>query len=390
MKILCITGTRADYGIYKPVLFELEKDPDFHLQLVVTGMHLCPEYGHTLHEIKKDSFPIIATPSILFKGDSTLAMSQSVGMGILYFADIFQQHNPSIILLLGDRGEMLAAAIAAHYQNIGIIHLHGGEISGSADDGIRHCISKLAHLHFVSTYEAKNNLLKMGEEEWRIHPIGSLRKHDIKRIKQLPREKREQLLKKYHLKKEEKKILFVFHPDTKETVPIENQINEVLTGLKKATKNSKIIIIGSNSDAGGDLFQKKLIAFANQSPHHVSYYSSIPSDEYLFLLSQVNILVGNSSSGIIEAPFFQLPFIHIGNRQKLRTHAENVLFIDYHASQIEETIHNLLSQYTDKTINNPYDLYESPAKEMLSRLKESIKHPHFLHKKTILPMGEKS
>lgn len=389
MNILCFTGTRADYGIYRPILFELKQDPHFNLQLVVTGMHLCSEYGHTIDEIKEDPFPIIATPSILFKGDSTLAMSQSIGMAILYFSDILQKLNPSFILLLGDRGEMLAAAIAAHYQNIGILHLHGGEISGSADDGIRHCISKLAHLHFVSTYEAKNNLLKMGEEEWRIHPIGSLRKHDFEGIKRLPPEKKEQLIKKYHLHANEKKVILAIHPDTKETLSFADQINPVLHGIMKSITRSKIIIIGPNSDAGGELFQKKLMELANQFPTSVHYYSSIPSDEYLFLLSQANVLVGNSSSGIIEAPFFQLPFIHIGNRQKSRTHGDNVQFVDYHAKQIELSIDKILFEPTKKEIDNPYDLCESPAQEMLNKLKESIKNPHLLHKKTLLNMGEK-
>ncbi|HBI05214.1 MAG TPA: UDP-N-acetylglucosamine 2-epimerase (hydrolyzing) [Paenibacillaceae bacterium] len=380
MDLLCITGTRADYGIYRPLLFELEKSPLFKLKLVVTGMHLLSEYGRTIEDIKQDPFFIEATPSILMKGDSTFAMSQSIGLAIMYFSDILQSSRPHSILILGDRGEMLAAAIAAHYQNIGIIHLCGGELSGSADDAVRHAISKLAHIHFVTSLAAKDNLLSQGEEQWRIHPVGTLRKHDIERIKNLDTAIQKKLAEKYHLQSHRKKILFVFHPDSKENYSFAQQIDWVLAALMNYIQH-QIIIIGTNSDAGGDLFREKLLKFSNQHPLTVHYYSSIHSDDYLFLLSQVDLLIGNSSSGIVESPFFQLPVINIGNRQKNRVQGDNVLSIDFNQEEVEKVLFQELTSSRKSFSKNPYDVNKSPAHEIKRIMGHSLLHPEFLVKK---------
>lgn len=380
MDILCITGTRADYGIYRPLLFELENSPQFNLKLVVTGMHLLAEYGKTIEDIKKDPFSIEATPSILIKGDSTYAMSQSIGLAIMYFSDILQSSHPHSILILGDRGEMLAAAIAAHYQNIGIVHLCGGELSGSADDAVRHAISKLAHIHFVTSLAAKDNLLSQGEEPWRIHPVGTLRKHDIESIKNLNFSEQKKWAEKYGLHSSRKKILLVFHPDSKEKHSFSQQIDTVLNALKNYVQH-QIIIIGPNSDAGGDLFREKLLAFTYQNPLTVHYYSSIPSDHYLFLLSQVDVLIGNSSSGIVEAPFFQLPVINIGNRQKNRVQGDNVLNIEFNQEEVKNALFKALTTPEKPFNKNPYDVSQSPAQEIMKIMSHSLSHPEFLEKK---------
>ncbi len=371
MKILCVTGTRADYGIYRPLLCQLASDPYFDLKLVVTGMHLAKEFGRTLDEIGRDRLEVIATPSILFRGDSTYAMSQSVGVAILYFADIFHFHQPDCLLLLGDRGEMLAAAIAAHYQNIAIAHLHGGERSGSADDLIRHCVTRLAHIHFVSCMEAKDLLKRMGEEEWRIVPVGSLRKTDILSTLQMPREQKRALRKKYRLDARRKRLLLVMHPDSKDSVPFEKQIGEPLAALKSFA-DCEIIAIGSNSDAGGDLFRARIEQFVSER-HHARYFASVPHDDYLFLLSEADVLVGNSSSGIIEAPFFQLPFIHVGNRQKNRARGDNVIDVPFDAEAIRKAVQTVLNEGgrgNKKPLSNPYDLVASPEREIATRLKQ--------------------
>ncbi|EGK12911.1 UDP-N-acetylglucosamine 2-epimerase [Kroppenstedtia eburnea] len=370
MKLIVISGTRADYGIYRPLLFELHRDPVIHLQLVVTGMHLLKEYGQTIDDVEQDPFEVIAQPSILVKGDSTYAMSQSVGIATLYFSDILHFHQPDAILLLGDRGEMLAAAIAAHYQNIAIVHLHGGEKSGSADDAVRHAISKLAHLHFVSTFQAKKALQHLGEEEWRIFPVGSLRKHDIEQIKLLDDMKKAQLMKKYRLSSKQKNVLVMMHPDTKEQKPYSQQIEVVLKALERYSEIN-LIFIGPNSDAGGDIFREYMQSYCKQSKW-CSYHASIPSDEYLFLLSQVDLLIGNSSSGIIEAPFFHLPFINVGNRQQDRTHGDNVYHVPYRANKIKAKIQEVLQSPTKIIKHNPYDIVKAPAHEIVKQLKISL------------------
>ncbi len=381
IKILCITGTRADYGIYKPLLYELLQDPLFNLQLVVTGMHVLQQYGNTIQEIRQDGFTIVASPSILFKGDSTYAMSQSLGMALLYFSDIYHHHPPDFVLLLGDRGEMLAAAIAAHYQNIIIIHLHGGEISGSADDSIRHTISKLANLHFVATSQSKQNLLKLGEEEWRITPIGSLRKTDILNAINLPSPDKQDLIAKYNMNTDKKKILLVMHPDSKEFISFKNQIGVVLDAFKEI-RDIHLSVIGPNSDAGGDVFRAAILSFLQMNSNTTSsYYPSIPSDEFLFLLSQIDLLIGNSSSGMIESPFFRVPVLNIGSRQLNRERGDNVIDVAYCKEDIVKGIHALLQTKQHLYRYNPYDLGIIPEKEMVNQLKLLLRKPELLNKK---------
>ena len=365
-RIICFTGTRADYGIYRPLLLEIEKEPMFELQLVVTGMHLLKEYGKTIDEIRKDPFKIIDTPSILLKGDSIYTMAQSIGVAIIYFANIIHFHKPDGILILGDRGEMLSAAITAHYQNINIFHLHGGEKSGSADDAIRQAISKLSNFHFVSTKLSKTNLIRMGVEDSKILVTGSLRKHDVIYLKSIQHQLKENLKRKLILTKNKKKMLFVMHPDSKEAVSFQEQIDIVLLVLNQIN-NVEIIILGSNSDAGGDIFRKSIKEFEIDKSH-VYYFESLPANEYLFLLSEVDLLIGNSSSGIIEAPFFNLPFINIGNRQLNREQGGNVINVPYDHKIIKEKIQLLLGKHKENIIN-PYDVMESPAKEIVRYLK---------------------
>ncbi|RKL69112.1 UDP-N-acetylglucosamine 2-epimerase (hydrolyzing) [Salipaludibacillus neizhouensis] len=361
-KILCFTGTRADYGIYRPFLFEIEKCSFLDVQLVVTGMHLLEEYGKTINELREDPFYILSTPSILLKGDSRGAMSKSIGLATIYFADIIDQAEPDAILILGDRGEMLSAAISAHYLNVLIFHLHGGEKSGSADDAVRHAISKLSNFHFVSSFESKIRLISMQEKPSNIFVIGSLRKHDIQKIKNMNDTQKQFLSKKLKLSGSKKKILFIMHPDSKESTPISSQINTTLAALREFTE-TQLILLGTNSDAGGEVFSKYINEFVAQNKN-ATYFHSLPADEYLFLLSQVNVLVGNSSSGIIEAPFFNLPFINIGNRQKNREHGDNVLHVDYNSSNIKKKIQKALSQINSHK-KNPYNVVNSPAEEMI-------------------------
>lgn len=379
MKIMCVTGTRADYGIYRPLLQAIHRDPDLHLQLVVTGMHLLSQYGDTIEEVNREGFNIVATPQILFKGDSTYAMSQSLGMAVLYFADIFHFHQLDVVLLLGDRGEMLAAAIAAHYQNKVIVHLHGGEVSGSADDAIRHCISKLAHLHFVATLHAKQLLQSMGEQAWRITPIGSLRKSEIEQVMRLGRLEKQQLARKFGLSTDRKAMLFVMHPDSKDALPVDEQIQVAIDALTEF-KNIRILVIGSNSDAGGDHFQQALRAFAQLNPL-VTYYSSLSSMEYLYLLSAVDVMVGNSSSGIIESAFFGLPTVNIGFRQRDREHGDNVRHVPYDKDQISQAIREAMNKKRLGAGTNPYDLTKKPEAEMIRALKTLVQHPDLLLKK---------
>ncbi|PEY36390.1 UDP-N-acetylglucosamine 2-epimerase (hydrolyzing) [Bacillus cereus] len=363
MHIICVSGTRADYGIYRPLLLELNDHPNFHLSIIGTGMHLLNEYGKTIHEIQKDTLNVIATPNILLKGDTTNAMSQAIGLGILYFSDIFQTHQPDYVLLLGDRGEMLAAAIAAHYQNINIIHLHGGEKSGSADDAVRHVISQLSHIHFVSSYQSKERLLKLVEKKENIYVVGSLRKSEIKKMNQLTEMQITETISKFSINQNKKLIVTLFHPDSKSNKSINDQINCLLDALA-VFNDEQVLIIGANSDAGGNTFNHKLLDFSSKN-EFVTFEYSLPQDEFLLILKKADVLVGNSSSGIIESPFFGVPVVNIGTRQEGREKAKNVIDVPFNQEQIITAIKQSLKNKNYQIKNNPYDTFENPEKKII-------------------------
>ncbi|WP_110112109.1 UDP-N-acetylglucosamine 2-epimerase [Bacillus sp. CGMCC 1.16541] len=377
-KVLCVTGTRADYGIYRPLLLEMEKSSDFNLSLIVTGMHVVKEYGETIEYIKSDSLHIVATPPILTKGDDHLSMAQSLGLGVLYFSTVLAAEQPDFLLVLGDRGEMLAAASAAHYLNIPIVHFHGGEVSGSADDAIRHAITKLAHLHFVSSVKSKQTLLKLGEEEWRIHKIGSLRKTEIEQVKQMSTLQKQALREKYSLPSNEVFLLVAFHPDSRDDVPLQKQVHTLLEALEEMTE--PILFIGANSDAGGMYFNEKMEQFCVKYPSRAFFYPSVPQEEYLFLLQEADALIGNSSSGLIEAPFFHLPYVLIGNRQKGRERGSNVIETSYNKQQIVAAIQKRSERKKQENIN-PYDVLNCPEKQVLAVLQQSFNHWTLINKK---------
>ncbi|CAH0259995.1 UDP-N-acetylglucosamine 2-epimerase [Peribacillus simplex] len=380
-EILCITGTRADYGIYRPLLLKLEKDPAFNLSLIVTGMHLLQEYGETIQEVQKDKLKISATPSILVKGDNKSSMAQSLGLGLFHFSEIIKLKNPDFLLVLGDRGEMLAAAISAHYLNIPIVHFHGGEVSGSADDSIRHAITKLAHLHFVSTEKSYRTLLHFGEEDWRIHVIGSLRKKEIIQVKNQSFSEIELLRKKYSIQTNKNLLIVAFHPDSRDAIPVEKQVETLLFSLKPLC-HEQFIFIGANSDAGGDFINQKIKEFCHLNRAATSFYYSIPQEDYLFLLSQANVLVGNSSSGLIEAPFFNLPYVLIGNRQKGRERGSNVVETPYNEGEITAAIKTVL--LTEKSpSSNPFDIVKCPEDQVIKVLKETTPDKWILINKNI-------
>ncbi|WP_245579689.1 UDP-N-acetylglucosamine 2-epimerase [Alteribacter aurantiacus] len=364
--ILCVTGTRADYGIYRPLLYALDKDPYFSLKLVATGMHLLPEYGMTVEAIRKDGFSLVATPSILFRDDTTVGMSQTVGVGTLYFAELFQREKPDAVLLLGDRGEMLAAAIASHYQNIPSVHLHGGEQSGSADDNVRHAISKLSMYHFTATEKSKERLIDMGEIGDHVAVSGSLRKHDMEALRL---EKASPLLEQVKGWKKRRLLVLAVHPDSKGKLDFDEQVQRVIEGVVPF-QDWSIVCIGPNSDAGGQVFRRHLSGFVKRYKH-VHYKETLSSNEYLYLLSQADVLVGNTSSGIIEAPFFSLPFVNVGERQRNRECGQNVIHVDYDGDAIAKAIKEAASlKLTTK--DNPYDVVSSPALFIVEQMKQWI------------------
>lgn len=330
-KIIAITGTRADYGIYRPVFKKIIEKPNLTLSLIVVGMHLSEEFGYTLKEIKKDKFRIERKIAVLPLEDTRVAMAKCFGEYVLEMANVFEKAKPDILLLLGDRCEMLAGAVAATYIGIPIAHIHGGEISGNVDEPVRHAITKLAHIHFPATNESAMRLIRMGEEPWRIYVVGAPSLDTILNEKLFSRE---DLAKKYRLNLSQPIILLVQHPVVNEAEEAANQIRETLEAIKELEYQT--ILIYPNSDAGG----RRMIEIIKEYEKYpfIKSFKSLSHKEYLSFMKMATVMVGNSSSGIIEAPSFGLPVVNIGSRQEGRQRNDNIIDVNYDRKEIKEAI----------------------------------------------------
>lgn len=317
--VIVTTGTRADYGILRPILDEIKNSHKLDLKLIVTGSHFLKEYGMTVNQIKKDGYEITAKIINIPKTDSKFESTKILGQTIIEFSKIFKKLKPDINVILGDRDEMLASAIAAYHMNIPNAHIHGGDKSGGLDEYTRHAITKLSNIHFAATKKSANRILKMGEKPQVIFHTGSPSIDEIIKDKIT---KIHELKKKYDAKIVDNEILLVQHPVTTETEETENQINETLKAIIKLQKNT--IIIGGNIDPGNQIIHKKIKQFINKYDF-IHFYPTLPRNDYLGFLKNCKVLVGNSSSGIIEASFFGIPVINIGIRQNKREHGKHVI-----------------------------------------------------------------
>ncbi len=349
-KIAVITGTRADYGIYKSVLHSIKAISELDLSLLVIGMHLSSEFGYTLKEIEKDNYKIYAKINVLHSKDSREDMAKNIGVLIAELSEQLALLNPDILLILGDRGEMLAGAISATYLGIPIAHIHGGDISGNVDDPVRHAITKLAHIHLPATPESAQRILKMGEEPWRIHVVGAPGLDLIRAAVANPHE----IIKKYKIDLSKSLILVAQHPVVSEIEFAGSQIIETLDAIKELALPT--IWIYPNADAGGRKMIDAIKKYQNYS--FIQTFQSIPHEDYFGLMNLASVLVGNSSSGIIEAPSFNLPVINIGTRQLGRQREKNVIDVDYNKSEIIEAIKGVLKNTVNKKVSHfPNSLY---------------------------------
>ncbi|KZM55116.1 UDP-N-acetylglucosamine 2-epimerase [Aeribacillus pallidus] len=375
-KIVVVTGTRADYGIYVPLLKKIEKDPVLELGLIVTGMHLSPIYGYTINEIKADKYKIIGTIDILLQGSTSANMARSIGLGIIGMTQVLETNQPDLLFVLGDRGEMLAAAIAASHLNIPVAHLHGGEVSGSIDESVRHAISKLSHIHFPATAKSAERLKKMGEDEWRIHQVGALRLDTILKAS-LP--SFEEVRDKYGLGFIEKNnyFLLVYHPVTTEVHSLKDQIKNVLDALIKHQK--PIICILPNSDYGTE----EITAVYNEyKQSNIKFIKNFNHLDYLTVLKHSLALIGNSSSGIIEAASFHVPVLNIGNRQKGRERSGNVVDVTTALEDIEKGLNQVLSESFRQSVSKVSNVYGDgkASDRIVKRIKDLIIDDTILNK----------
>lgn len=353
-KIAVVTGTRAEYGILKPLLEKIKESKDLELKLFVTGLHLLPEFGLTLAEIENDGFKIEAKIKMYGKVLKPTYHGRALAEGIKGFSLEFYRTKPDLLVVLGDRFEVLAATLAAISLQLPVAHIHGGDKtdSGHIDESIRHAISRFAHIHFTATKEHAQRLIKMGEESWRIYNVGALGLDSIKTQKLISKSS---LSKKLGLNFKKKVVVCIFHPVSLEKEKTGEQMHEIMVAIKDLRIQTAIIY--PNNDTGSQAIIKE-IENSRELPNIKSFYN-LNHLEYISLLKYASVLIGNSSSGIIEAPSLRLPVVNIGSRNVGRDHSNNVIFVHTKKNNIIKAIKKTLEdkRFKDKVKNciNPYD-----------------------------------
>ena len=352
-KICVVTGTRAEYGLLYWLLKEIEADKELQLQVIVTGMHLSPEFGLTYKEIEKE-FKINKKIEMLLSSDTSVGISKSMGLAQISFAESYDELKPDILVVLGDRYEIFSATSAAMIARIPIAHIHGGEkTEGAFDESIRHSITKMSHLHFTATNEYKNRVIQLGEHPSRVFNVGGMGIENIKRLKLLSKDEFEKLIE---FKLNIKNILVTFHPVTLENSTAKEQFQQLLDAIDEL-EDTNIIFTKANSDTDGRVINQMIDEYVTKNSNKSIVFTSLGQLRYLSALQYVDAVVGNSSSGLAEAPSFKIGTINIGDRQKGRIKASSVIDCEANKNSIVKAFAKLYSkefQETLKTTINPY------------------------------------
>lgn len=347
-----VTGARSDYGIYAPLLRAILADPDLHLRLYVTGMHLSPEFGLTVRMIEADGFRIDERVEMLLSSDTPEGISKSMGLGVMGFAQVFARSRPDILVVLGDRFEMHAAAVAALPFKVPVAHIHGGEVTqGAIDDALRHSITKLSHLHFVALQTYAQRVMQLGEEPWRITVCGALSLDNLNSMQLLTPS---DLESQYGVCLDPPPLLVTFHPVTLEYEQTEWQITELLAALEET--GLPVVFTLPNADTGNCIIRQKINEYS-RSCSDVWMLESLGTQGYFSLMKVAAAMVGNSSSGIIEAPSLGLPVVNIGTRQAGRVRAANVVDAGHSRAEVSEGVRKALSpgfRASLRNLHNPY------------------------------------
>ena len=354
MKICVATGTRAEYGLLKPLIDQINVEPDWQLQLLVTGAHLSPEFGLTYLQIEKDGLKIDAKVEMLLSSDTAEGIVKSMGLGMIGYADAFKNLQPDLLILLGDRYEMLAIASAALIFKIPIAHLHGGEITeGAYDDAIRHTVTKMSHLHFTSTEAYRDRVIQLGEKPGHVFNVGAIGLDNIANLKLLTKLELEKDLGVEFLKYN---YQVTFHPATLANVSAAKQFQELLDAIDQQ-QESFFIFTKANADTDGRVINHMIDQYVAQHPKKAVAFTSLGTLKFLSVLKVCNAIVGNSSSGIIEAPSLGIATINIGERQKGRIQAKSVINCEASANQIGRAFERSKNEEFKKTVGlvvNPY------------------------------------
>lgn len=348
-KIAIVTGSRGEYGYIRPIIRVIEKDPDLAYELIVTNMHLLDEFGYSLNEIKKDNLKVGAKIINTFDGYNPVSMAKSLSVFLLQLPEVLEAMQPDFILLAGDRGEQLMAAIAGAHLNIPVAHIQAGELSGNIDGMTRHAITKFAHLHFASSPAAAKRVLDMGEQGFRVHEVGASQLDELCAGNFTSSE---EIAKKYHLNLSLPIILMAQHPVTEQFAEAAKQIEETLEAV--VSLGLQTVVIMSNSDAGSKAISGTLLRYRRPN---VQMHRNVSREDYAGLMKVASVIVGNSSSGLIEAPVFGLPAVNIGRRQEGREQAANVINVSHERTAIREAVLKALTpEWREKcrSVQNPY------------------------------------
>lgn len=352
--IAVVTGTRAEYGLLKPLIRSVFNDSDLKLQLLATGMHLSPEFGLTYKQIEQDGFKIDKKVEDYLLGDTAEDITKAIGTALIGFAEAYKDLMPDVIVLLGDRSEILAAAIAAMIKGIPVAHIHGGETTeGAYDEGIRHAITKMSYLHFTSAESYRKRVIQLGESPDRVFNVGAIGIDSIKSLSLLDRKELEDSI---NFKLHKKNVLITFHPVTLENASAQGQFKELLKSLGKL-ENTALIFTKPNSDKGGGIIIEMIDKYVSENPTKTISFKSLGQLRYLSILQFVDVVVGNSSSGIFEAPIFKKPTINIGDRQKGRLMSASVINCTPDEDSIDKAFNKAFDSTFLRKINNQENIY---------------------------------
>jgi UDP-hydrolysing UDP-N-acetyl-D-glucosamine 2-epimerase len=357
-KICVVTGSRAEYGLLSVVMKEIQKEPVFTLQVVVTGMHLSPEFGLTYTVVEKDGFAIDVKVEMLLSSDTPVGIAKSISLGVSGFADAFSGLAPDLVVLLGDRYEILAAAQAALVARIPIAHIAGGDTTeGAFDEAIRHSITKMAHLHFVTNDSAARRVCQLGENPEHIYSVGSPGIDAIKRAKLLDKK---ELEKELSFTFKQRNLLVTFHPVTLDAQPAAVQFRELLKALDSFGDDVGLLFTKPNADTDGRVIIAMIDDYVTKRAH-AKAFPSLGQIRYLSMIAQVDAVVGNSSSGLYEVPSFKKPTVNIGDRQKGRLQASSVINCQPVSIDILRAIKEAFSKDCSDVVN-PYGNGDSAPK----------------------------
>jgi UDP-hydrolysing UDP-N-acetyl-D-glucosamine 2-epimerase len=372
LKIAVVTGSRADYGLLYWLIDAIHRDPQLSLQLIVTGSHLSNAFGKTVDQITDDGYPIAAQVAMIADDDSDWAMARSTGANVIGMADAFKKLQPDLVVLPGDRFEILAAATAAMLMGVPIAHLHGGEVTeGAVDESIRHAVSKMSAIHFVSAEPYRQRLIRMGEDPARVHVVGA---PGLDHFKRTPLPSRDELLTSVGLSVEKPFLLVTYHPATRGDVSPAEAVTQLTKALDQFS-DYNVLITKANADAGGRAVNSALETYASAQPNkRVQLMASLGTRRYLSAVTHAAVVVGNSSSALIEAPAVGTPTVNIGPRQQGRLRAATVIDCDESAASIAAAIAAALAPgFRDRTstIDPPYGRPGDATGKMLEILRST-------------------